>query len=47
MAAEEGARLCIHPDDPAFPICGLPRVMSTAADARALLEAVPEIAAPG
>ena len=42
VAAEEGARLCIHPDDPAFPICGLPRVMSTAADARALLEAVPD-----
>ena len=42
VAAEEGARMCIHPDDPAFPICGLPRVMSTAADARALLEAVPD-----
>ncbi len=42
VAAEEGVRLCIHPDDPAFPICGLPRVMSTAADARALLEAVPD-----
>ncbi|MFH5926513.1 mannonate dehydratase [Roseomonas xinghualingensis] len=44
VAAEEGARLCIHPDDPAFPIFGLPRVMSTAADVRALLSAVPEIA---
>ncbi|WP_424136573.1 mannonate dehydratase [Roseomonas chloroacetimidivorans] len=42
VAVEEGARLCIHPDDPAFPIFGLPRVMSTAADARALLEAVPD-----
>ena len=42
MAAEEGARLGIHPDDPAFPIFGMPRVMSTAADARALLDAVPE-----
>ncbi|MFC7736708.1 mannonate dehydratase [Roseomonas sp. GCM10028921] len=42
VAAEEGARLCIHPDDPAFPIFGLPRVMSTADDARALLDAVPE-----
>jgi len=42
VAAEEGARLCIHPDDPAFPIFGLPRVMSTASDARALLDAVPE-----
>ena len=42
VAAEEGANLCIHPDDPSFPIFGLPRVMSSAADARALLEAVPE-----
>ena len=42
VAAEEGARLGIHPDDPAFPIFGLPRAMSTAADARALLDAVPE-----
>ena len=41
-AAEEGARLCIHPDDPSFPIFGMPRVMSTAADARALMDAVPE-----
>jgi mannonate dehydratase len=42
VAAEEGARLCIHPDDPSFPIFGMPRVMSSAADARALLDAVPE-----
>ncbi|APT56571.1 mannonate dehydratase [Roseomonas gilardii] len=42
IAAEEGARLCIHPDDPSFPIFGMPRVMSTAGDARTLLDAVPE-----
>lgn len=42
VAAAEGARLCIHPDDPSFPIFGMPRVMSSAADARALLDAVPE-----
>lgn len=42
VAAEEGARLCIHPDDPSFPIFGMPRVMSTAGDARTLLDAVPE-----
>jgi mannonate dehydratase len=41
VADEEGARLCIHPDDPSFPIFGLPRVMSTADDVRALFSAVP------
>lgn len=33
-------RLCCHPDDPPFPLLGLPRIMSTAADYRALLDAV-------
>ena len=41
VAEEEGARLAIHPDDPAFPIFGLPRVMSTAKDVRLLFAAVP------
>jgi mannonate dehydratase len=41
VAEAEGARLCIHPDDPSFPIFGLPRVMSTAEDARALFAGVP------
>jgi len=35
-----GLRLCCHPDDPPFPLLGLPRVMSTLADYRAILEAV-------
>src|SRR5271168_1727666 len=44
VAEEEGARLAIHPDDPAFPIFGLPRVMSTAEDVRQLFAAVPSMA---
>ncbi|MDX3928646.1 MAG: mannonate dehydratase [Shinella sp.] len=39
VAEEAGARLCIHPDDPPFSLFGLPRVVSTASDARALLAA--------
>ena len=41
VAEEVGVRMAIHPDDPAFPLFGLPRVVSTAADARALINAVP------
>ena len=33
--------MCIHPDDPPFSLFGLPRVVSTADDARKLLNAVP------
>jgi len=39
-AEEVGIRLCCHPDDPPFPLLGLPRVMSTAADYAAVLDAV-------
>ncbi|MDX8539650.1 mannonate dehydratase [Mesorhizobium abyssinicae] len=40
VAEEVGARMCIHPDDPPFSLFGLPRVVSTAADARFILETV-------
>jgi mannonate dehydratase len=39
-AEEAGVRLAAHPDDPPFPLFGLPRVVSTAADLRTLLAAV-------
>jgi mannonate dehydratase len=39
VAEELGIRLGIHPDDPPWSLFGLPRVVSTAADARAILSA--------
>ena len=44
-AAERfGMRLCCHPDDPPWPLLGLPRVMSTERDYQAVLDAVPSLA---
>jgi len=35
--------MSIHPDDPPFSVLGLPRVVSTAADVQALVDAVPSL----
>ncbi|MCA8910013.1 MAG: mannonate dehydratase [Rhodospirillaceae bacterium] len=40
LAEALGLRLCCHPDDPPFPLLGLPRVMSTEADYAAIMDAV-------
>lgn len=40
LAERLGLRLCCHPDDPPFPIMGLPRTMSTLADYHEVLGAV-------
>ncbi|WP_375565554.1 mannonate dehydratase [Oceaniradius stylonematis] len=40
VAETQGVRLCCHPDDPPWPLLGLPRVWSTADDVRHAFDAV-------
>lgn len=40
VASRLGMRLCCHPDDPPFPLMGLPRIMSTEDDYRRMIESV-------
>lgn len=42
-AEQAGIKMAIHPDDPPFPLFGLPRVVSTENDAKSLLDVVDSV----
>jgi mannonate dehydratase len=44
VAEQNGLKMAIHPDDPPFPILGLPRVVSTEQDALELIQSAPSSA---
>lgn len=41
VAEAAGIKMAIHPDDPPFPVLGLPRIVSTAADAADIINCAP------